>query len=105
MQNIAENILMEYKNADFEQRLYMSLAYRDLRDRFTAIDVSEMHDQLTVNKAPAKSTVFGRQVTKRFARALNSFICFPNLAVTGWGLKPGTTDSIKGSSGKIASEI
>jgi hypothetical protein len=84
MQNSPENILVEYKKADFEQRLYMSLAYRELRDRFTAIDSSEIRDQLTVDKASIKPSGFGRRVMNRFVNALKRSINFPNLALTGW---------------------
>jgi hypothetical protein len=84
MHNSPENILVEYKKADFEQRLYMSLAYRELRDRFTAIDASEVRDQLTVDKASIKPFGFSRPVMERFVHALKRSINFPNLALTGW---------------------
>jgi hypothetical protein len=35
------NILKEYRNADADVRLELFLAYRDLRDRFTAIDAGD----------------------------------------------------------------
>ena len=84
MQNSTENILVEYKNADFERRLYMFLAYRELRDRFTTIDSSEICNQLTEEKVPAKPTGFGRRVMERFVNALKRSINFPDLALTGW---------------------
>jgi hypothetical protein len=105
MQNSPENILVEYKNADFEQRLYMFLAYRDLRGRFTAIDYSEMHDQLTVDKAPAKSACLGRRVMERFVNALKRRISFPDLAVTAWELKPENMDRIKKVGEEMASDV
>lgn len=84
MQNSPGNILVEYKKADFEQRLYMSLAYRDLRDRFTAIDSSEIRDQLTMDRASIQLSGIGRRVIVRFAHALKRSINFPNLALKGW---------------------
>ncbi len=36
-----ENVLKEYRNADADGRLELFLAYRDLRDRFTAIDAED----------------------------------------------------------------
>ncbi len=36
-----KRILDEYRNADFEKRLYFSLSYRDLRDEFLEIDQSD----------------------------------------------------------------
>ncbi|MBW2321032.1 MAG: hypothetical protein JRF31_09370 [Deltaproteobacteria bacterium] len=40
MKNI-ENIIKEYRNADFEKRLYFFLSYRSLRDEFLEIDQSD----------------------------------------------------------------
>ena len=40
MQDI-KRILDEYRNADFEKRLYFSLSYRELRDKFLEIDQSD----------------------------------------------------------------
>jgi hypothetical protein len=36
-----ENIIEEYRNADFEKRLYFFLSYRSLRGEFLEIDQSE----------------------------------------------------------------
>jgi hypothetical protein len=36
-----KNIIKEYRNADFEKRLYFFLSYRSLRDEFLEIDQSE----------------------------------------------------------------
>ncbi len=33
-----KNIIEEYRNADFEKRLYFFLSYRSLRDEFLEID-------------------------------------------------------------------
>ena len=48
MQDI-KRILDEYRNADFEKRLYFSLSYRDLRDEFTEIDQSKTSDGSSAN--------------------------------------------------------
>ena len=37
----SENIIEEYRNADFEKRLYLFLSHRSLRDEFLEIDQSE----------------------------------------------------------------
>ena len=65
----------------------MFLAYRVLRGQFKTIDCSETGDQLTVDKASPESASLGRRVMKRFLGALNSFICFPDLAITARELK------------------
>ena len=36
-----KRIIDEYRNADFEKRLYFFLSYRELRDEFTEIDQSD----------------------------------------------------------------
>lgn len=36
-----KKIIEEYRNADFEKRLYFFLSYRSLRDEFLEIDQSE----------------------------------------------------------------
>ena len=36
-----KNIIEEYRNADFEKRLYFFLSYRSLRDEFLEIDRSD----------------------------------------------------------------
>lgn len=36
-----KRILDEYRDADYEKRLYYSLSYRDLRDEFSEIDQSD----------------------------------------------------------------
>ena len=36
-----KNIIEEYRNADFEKRLYFFLSYRSLRDEFLEIDQSD----------------------------------------------------------------
>ncbi len=46
MQDI-NKILDEYRDADFEKRLYFSLSYRDLRDEFLEIDQSDTSDGLS----------------------------------------------------------
>jgi hypothetical protein len=105
MQNSPKNILIEYKNADFEQRVYMFLAYRELRGRFTAIDYSEMRDQLAVDKVPVKSSGLGSRVMERFVNALKRSINFPDLAVTAWEIKPKNMDRIKKVGKEMASDI
>ena len=42
-------ILDEYRNADFEKRLYYSLSYRDLRDEFLEIDQSDTSEGFSEN--------------------------------------------------------
>jgi hypothetical protein len=37
----SKNIIEEYRNADFENRLYLFLSYRSLRDEFINIDQSD----------------------------------------------------------------
>jgi hypothetical protein len=39
--NHIENIIEEYRNADFEKRLYFFLSYRSLRNEFLEIDQSD----------------------------------------------------------------
>ena len=41
MMNDNKRIIDEYKDADFEKRLYYFLSYRELRDEFLEIDQSE----------------------------------------------------------------
>ena len=36
-----KSIIDEYRNADFEKRLYFFLSYRELRDEFLEIDQSD----------------------------------------------------------------
>ncbi|MGD9383449.1 MAG: hypothetical protein PVH55_05315 [Desulfobacterales bacterium] len=36
-----KKIIEEYRNADFEKRLYLFLSYRSLRDEFLEIDQSD----------------------------------------------------------------
>lgn len=48
MQDI-KRILDEYRNADFEKRLYFSLSYRELRDKFFEIDQSDTSVGFSVN--------------------------------------------------------
>lgn len=36
-----KNIIEEYRNADFEKRLYLFLSHRSLRDEFLEIDQSD----------------------------------------------------------------
>jgi len=43
------NILDEYRDADFEKRLYFSLSYRDLRDEFLEIDQSDTSKGFSAN--------------------------------------------------------
>ena len=42
-------ILDEYRNADFEKRLYYSLSYRELRDEFLDIDQSDTSEEFSAN--------------------------------------------------------
>jgi len=42
-------ILDEYRSADFEKRLYYSLSYRDLRDKFSEIDQSDTSEGFSEN--------------------------------------------------------
>ncbi len=44
-----QRIIDEYRNADFEKRLYYSLSYRDLRDDFSEIDQSDESAELSEN--------------------------------------------------------
>ena len=44
-----KSIIDEYRNADFEKRLYYSLSYRDLRDEFSEIDQSDTLEGVSEN--------------------------------------------------------
>jgi len=44
-----QRIIDEYRDADFEKRLYYSLSYRDLRDEFSEIDQSDESAELSEN--------------------------------------------------------
>lgn len=87
MQKNQEAILLEYRDADIDRRLHMFLAYRELRGQFRAIDCSETGDQWTVDKASPKLAGLVRYVMKSFVRALNRFMCFPDLGITTRELK------------------
>jgi hypothetical protein len=49
MMNDTEKIIDEYRNADFEKRLYLSLSHRELRDEFLEIDQSDESVELSEN--------------------------------------------------------
>ena len=82
MKKDPEAILLEYKDADIDRRLHMFLSYRELRDRFMAIDCSDTGDQWMVDKASPKLVDFVRYVMRRFTGVLTRFMRFPDFGIT-----------------------
>ncbi len=54
-----KRILDEYRDADYEKRLYYSLSYRDLRDEFSEIDQSDTSVGLSANPNENKCRLCG----------------------------------------------
>jgi hypothetical protein len=49
-----KSIIEEYRNADFEKRLYFFLSYRSLRDEFLEIDQRETSVKFSANPIKIK---------------------------------------------------
>lgn len=52
-----KSIIDEYRNADFEKRLYFFLSYRDLRDEFSEIDQSDTSVGISASLKSSSSTL------------------------------------------------
>jgi hypothetical protein len=54
-----KSIIDEYRNADFEKRLYFFLSYRELRDEFLEIDQSDTSVGFSANPIKNKCRLCG----------------------------------------------
>jgi hypothetical protein len=52
-----KSIIEEYRNADFEKRLYFFLSYRSLRDKFLEIDLSDASVGFSVKPVKIKCRI------------------------------------------------
>lgn len=59
-------IIEEYRNSDFEKRMYLFLEHRSLRNQFTEIDIEELQTESQTQpiwvEKPEKSTM-GRLIS------------------------------------------
>jgi hypothetical protein len=53
------NIIEEYRNADFEKRLYLFLSHRSLRDEFIEIDQSDTFVEFSEKSVKRKCPMCG----------------------------------------------
>ena len=65
-----KSIIEEYRNADFEKRLYFFLSYRSLRDEFLEIDQSDASVKFSAKPIKIKCRMC-RNWGQRLISALN----------------------------------
>jgi hypothetical protein len=63
-----EQIIAEYRDADFNRRLHMYLQFPPLRSRFMAIDQSDLNDQ-PLGHAAGRSSALTALVSLLFSAA------------------------------------